>query len=79
MIFSATLTFTHAPVMRNDGTFTNKQTLTKKINNIIAFMNLRKKKKVINLTAKNIMPANLIECCMHSSNLKEKVCFVFFF
>lgn len=73
MIFSATLTFTHVPVMRNDGTFTKKQTSANKINNIVGFMNLRNKRKTIDLTPKNIMPATLIECRMHCSNLKEKV------
>lgn len=72
MIFSATLTFTHVPVMRNDGTFTKKQTSANKINNIVGFMNLRNKRKTIDLTPKNIMPATLIECRMHCSNLKEK-------
>lgn len=75
MIFSATLTFTHTPVMRNDGTFTKKQTSTMKVRNIVDFMNLRAERKTIDLTSKNIMPASLIECRMHCADLKEKVCF----
>uniref|UniRef100_A0A915EMY2 ATP-dependent RNA helicase n=1 Tax=Ditylenchus dipsaci TaxID=166011 RepID=A0A915EMY2_9BILA len=72
LIFSATLTFTHEPIQRADGSKTSAQTPAMKIRKLMDAMCLRKKHQTVDLTKATSTPQSLVECRMNCADLQQK-------
>ncbi|KAI1727066.1 DEAD/DEAH box helicase domain-containing protein [Ditylenchus destructor] len=71
-IFSATLTFTHIPTQRLDGSKTGGVTPALKIRKLVEALHMKKDRRIIDLSQATRTPQTLAEYRMNCSGLEQK-------
>uniref|UniRef100_A0A5S6R501 RNA helicase n=1 Tax=Trichuris muris TaxID=70415 RepID=A0A5S6R501_TRIMR len=79
LAFSATLTFVHPLPKRLLAKKTRPMTSDDKIDNLISLLGLRKRRQLVDLTAKSGLASTLTASCLFCSSLERKDVYVYYF